>query len=294
MDVRYQYGQDVLMNIVENAKANVLSWFTGKANINAITALQMLEDSEKAGEWIPGASRSVKAALTKSNVAHKLYKKHGNELDGINSHYEDPREIRGWSVAFLLQFGRNAHIPAINFKAVSEAARDNLKPVVAQAEKLWNDLAPLYDLMDKLDATRPKPVVTYLNASPTVTKLIESLGLVGTVASTIRLCPMRYEEVEVEVNGKKVWKFVGILEWPAGTVFGTSRYAELDHMWPTGQCQACGHAIKNAFNWVPLIVDNAEGVPHALWVGTDCSKTLFGVSVKGPMEIQGQIIKEAR
>lgn len=53
------------------------------------------------------------------------------------------------------------------------------------------------------------------------------------------------------------------------------------------QCQACGHAIKNVFNWVPLVVDSAAGVPHAMWVGKDCAQTLFGVTVKGELRLTG-------
>lgn len=76
----------------------------------------------------------------------------------------------------------------------------------------------------------------------------------------------------------------GQLKWPEGTKFNATGYCRTAN---NHQCQACGHAIKNAFNWVLLVVDSAAGVPHAMWVGKDCAQTLFGVAVKGELRLTG-------
>jgi hypothetical protein len=110
--------------------------------------------------------------------------------------------------------------------------------------------------------------------SPTVKKTLEGLKLNSL---TIRVCPIDYREVTLD-NGRKV--FHAFLVWPKGTVHGASRFHATNN---NLQCQACGHAIKNPFNWVPILVDNAAGVPHSIWVGRDCSKNLFGVELVGAL-----------
>jgi hypothetical protein len=84
---------------------------------------------------------------------------------------------------------------------------------------------------------------------------------------------------------------VGRVVWPEGTEHACSRFAASGSQ---NQCHACGHAIRNAFNWVPLVVENAEGVPHALWVGRDCAENLFGIKATGELEYAGESLPPAR
>jgi len=70
------------------------------------------------------------------------------------------------------------------------------------------------------------------------------------------------------------------LLWPKNTVFDRGRFTQ-GH-----QCQSCGHAIHNPYNWVPLLIDSQKGIPHALWVGRDCSASVFGVKVTGEVIIE--------
>lgn len=293
--------------VVDANRDAVLAWFTGKALENASAALDMLAQSEAVGEWVPKASRTVRAALSKSNVAKKIAHKHRAGLEAIGN-YQSPEGHRGWDVAFILNFGQFWGRRDVDFAAVlAQAPNVDLKQAVLDCERFVRDFAPVAKLLNRLDATRPVPVITQLGASPTVTALLKSLGLDGTVASTARVCPIEW--VTVAVRGKhtaecnefrgagngpnipcinkrcpyNLFTYVKVanLLWPAGTVHGASRY---DHNREHQQCQACGSAIKNAFNWVPLLIDNAEGVPHSLWVGRDCSKTLFGIKVTGDFE----------
>lgn len=164
------------------------------------------------------------------------------------------------------------------------------------------DFAAIARLTNRLDATRPKPVFTVLGASPTVTRTLDGLGINSGAFAKVELCPIRWETVERTrghdkrcvagacvqgcSNGKKCWVQVGYLEWPDGTQHECSRFADSN----TGrgrfqQCHACGHGIRNAFNWVPLLVTNALDQKYSLWVGTDCSRTLFGIKVTGEVEL---------
>lgn len=114
--------------------------------------------------------------------------------------------------------------------------------------------------------------------SATVRKTLDGLNLNSL---TIRVCPIEYRETEVVLsNGKTVKLSLAYLVWPEGTVHGASRFHTTNN---NRQCQACGHAIKNPHNWVPVVVDNKAGVPHSIWVGRDCSKSLFGIELVGAL-----------
>jgi len=57
---------------LKTKKEKILHWFTGKSREKAELALELLVESEKLGYWLPKASRSVRAALGKHNVATKF------------------------------------------------------------------------------------------------------------------------------------------------------------------------------------------------------------------------------
>jgi hypothetical protein len=69
-----------------------------------------------------------------------------------------------------------------------------------------------------------------------------------------------------------------IVDWPDGTLHNKSHF---NYSANNQQCQACGHAIQNPFNWVPILAFNTTKVPHSLWVGRDCASKLFGCKVEG-------------
>lgn len=271
-----------MRSIVEQARPAILEWFTGKARQNAEHALDLLAQSETAGEWLPGASRKVEAALTKSNIAKRLAMQWGRQLEAIGS-YRDPESERGWEIAFLLQYGGWQRATKIDFDAIErKSPSPELTKVIRAAHVFLSDFTPVVELIAVLDVTVRKPVFTSVGASPTITGLLESIGLLANIA-TIRMPPIEWFTVErTELDGRKYLAKVGRLVWPRGTIHGASRYAETDRH---RQCQACGHAIKNAYNWVPLLIDNLEGVPHSLWVGRDCAQTLFGIQMKGNLEL---------
>ena len=70
--------------------------------------------------------------------------------------------------------------------------------------------------------------------------------------------------------------------WPDGTKHCANRFAKVGRSRSgNAQCHACGHAIKSAYNWVPLTLTHESGELHSFWVGRDCAKKLFGVEMKG-------------
>jgi hypothetical protein len=151
------------------------------------------------------------------------------------------------------------------------------KKVQAEYKKAAADLLAKFKTWD---STRPVPTFTTMNASPTVSAELKRQG-----ATNVEVCPMKFERIEVRNHAGEFvgYAFVVVLLWPEGTKHHTSSYA-----YGTGnnrQCHACGHAIKNPMNWVPLILTTEAGEKKSLWVGRDCAETLFGVRMDGDLEL---------
>jgi hypothetical protein len=137
--------------------------------------------------------------------------------------------------------------------------------------------AEIAELVKLLDARRPKPSVMMGTLSPTVAANISSH--IGLDVSTIQYPPSHGEWVEFEHKGKQYCVYQAIIDWPEGTQHNKSRFF---HSTNNSQCQACGHAIQNPFNWVPILAyGRKEPTPCALWVGRDCAEKLFGCEVDG-------------
>jgi len=149
------------------------------------------------------------------------------------------------------------------------------------------------DLIKLLDERRPKQVVVMKTLSPTVMKNVSDH--IGINLTTIQQPEMVGEWVEhtTTINGKtktqRVWRVRVI--WPEGTLFNKSRFFHSGENW---QCQACGHAIRNPFNWIPILAYGrgtataayTKDMPFALLVGRDCAEKLFGCEVEGDMLIE--------
>lgn len=251
----------------------VLQFFAiGKNRENAREALQLLEESIGQGFWVKAASRKVRAALTKPKVA----KKHGKVLDGV---YRGPL----CSIRWALTYSRFESPEALGAMATDHGSNPglslalSLEQILEVVEFYFRFVAamcPVMDAMLQLDNTRPAPVFTHLGASPTVTATVESFG-----ATAVEVCEMEYERVERKNSeGRIAHVTVVNLLWPDGTQHHTSRHAG------DSKCEACGHGIRNPYNWVPLVLTTPKG-PKSLWVGRDCAKTLFGIELTGDLEI---------
>lgn len=275
-------------------RAAVLAWYTGKALANATAALDVLQQSAAAGSWLPKVSRKVMAALSKPNVAAKFADANRDALDAINHYRRDnnfkrPHTECGTRIAIDLRYGAFQAVQTMNWPALEAGCQsDAERAALAVARKFAADFAPVAALVTKLDATRPLPVFTSLGLSPTVTATLASIGVEGTPA-TLRVCPIEWIQVQDTdpETGKITFRYVGRLLWPENTRHDTSRHAHGNGAHQ--QCHACGHAIKNGYNWVPLLVDDAAGTPRSLWVGRDCARNLFGVAVTGDVvELEGR------
>lgn len=252
----------------------VLIWFTGKGREQASTAMDLLERSLAQRYWLPQASRSVAAALRKSNLARRWARNEGKILDDYR-HRERSR-IYG-----ALRFGQYELTASNPFPNALACATDEEREQLGVAQHWWNAMRPVAEVMRALDACRPPPVFTFLGLSPTVTATLESFR-----ATKIEVCPSEVEwKVRTDARGREFRVPVLRLLWPAGTVHGSSPHcANASGM--LQKCQACGHAIKNPSNWVPLVLWTGEPYPderfpRSLWVGKDCAETLFGVKLSG-------------
>lgn len=275
--------------MISTPKENILKWFKGKSREKAEHALFLLSESQAEGQWIPKASRSVRAALGKHNVAAKI----GRDIESTLKELQTPKEKSGYGLgdgyylASAMIYGGHSRLLDIDMKALAKLAKtDEQKEALKVATEFRDAFLEVAQLMNQLDITRPKPVFTSIGVSRTITKTLEDASL-DLNTNTIRICPSKTIWVKKLVKDKKTGKEyernvpIMILLWPKDTVFNASRFTQ-GH-----QCQSCGHAIHNPFNWCPILIDNKAGVPHALWIGRDCAETVFGIKVTGDVEIEG-------
>lgn len=289
----------VLMSTANLLLGSITRWYTGKA-LALITefVLPTLAAAEQRGYWLPNESRKLRAALNKHAVAQKVARQAEAFYRALTDNhprldhaaYEANRTLtNAWfRINMGMQYGggRNVLEMAEVIGLLEERIRlaesaglrmDAQKEVLAQARTFAADFTPVYALLDKLDATRPKPVFTALGLSPTVTAtLTEQLKL---DVKTLRFPEMEEKWIErKDEKGNAVRVSIIVIKWPKNTQHNASRFAK------GNQCHACGHAIRNGFNWVAFLIDDAKGIPHSFWVGRDCAKNIFNVDVKGDVE----------
>ena len=250
-----------------------LQWFKNKALRAAEAAIDQLAVAAERGYWLPeDKSRSIRAALNKSTIAQGTARNHA--LGFSRAKWGTPVAMLGHCMEFgLFEQAQSIDIASIKVPELSDPELTAAEAGIRYAKSFkYVALA-----MARLDDTRPKPVFTYLGASPTVSRTLEGLGL--HVKPEAKVCEVEYKEVELFIGGKTVRGWTCRLLWPVGTVHGASRWHHED-----SQCEACGHGIKRD-NWVPLILHNEAGTPYSLWSGRDCARTIFGIKVTGEMRL---------
>ena len=278
-----------------------MEWFSGKGRDTIVNfVIPALVECEELGYWKKGVARSLKAALNKQNVAQKFCRTIDKQL-GETDRFGNRKRLRYdhplHDGASDMLYGSYNHAPkhlTLAAKKKRDAKGDftltaKAGPVSVNAtiERWAAAFAPVQELIDLLDSRRPKPVVVMKTLSPTVAKTISEH--IGLDVSTIQSPPMHGEWVEFMYKGQKVRVYEIVIDWPEGTLHNKSRfYHSGNHM----QCQACGHAIQNPFNWVPFLAyaDAAARVtPYSLWVGRDCAGKLFGCEVDGDAIYKGRV-----
>ena len=280
---------------------SILEWYSGKAQQNLLAqALPALRASVQAGAWIPKASRMVPAALSKQPVAVKFAR--ANERDHrvrsaqanigracaglLDDVYRDRVKWyepgpKGGDLVHVMTFGLFRAAPRLL------ATCEELRPLVtnsaeetalATARRWCEAMAPLASICGELDLRRPPRRVVFGTLSPLVA---EHLGAkLDLKLDTVRSPKMVMEWVTrtFKKAGHLVAEKVQVIRilWPEGTIHSSSRFAT------DGQhCEACGHAIRDPFNWLPVLIDDQASIPHSFWIGRDCARRLFGATVDG-------------
>lgn len=264
----------------------ILEWYSGKGHDTIVArTIPMLVQAEQLGYWPKGVSRTVRATLNKQNVAkrwaHAVEKKFGEHLFG-SFHLRHDHPL--YDAHYCLTFGLVERAPRLLRELRTPQRFLGAEQPYAQDAMRWAEaFAPIAELMTLLDSRRPKATVVMKTLSPTVAKNVgEHIGL---DVATIQTPPMHGEWVEFVHKGRKISVIEIVVDWPEETRHNASRF---HHSGNHEQCQACGHAIKDPFNWVPLLAYDAHQVPHSLWVGRDCASKLFGCEVEGDAIYKGR------
>jgi hypothetical protein len=277
----------------------ILKWDTGKArSVIQDYVIPTLLQAEVDGQWPKGASRKVRAALNKQAVAARFAD--ANDRDW-NLHEENPSgllvditsqrypdldselSLGGWYLMHAMMFGHFASAAeCLNLAPKLEpfCVNDEERVALDTAKGWAKDFQDVDQLVRMLDARRPKPVIVCKTLSPLQ---LENVGKAMQVdLSNVIPCPMKYEyETRTDKKGETYQICVPVLLWPEGTKHGTSKFCTSKA--GNSQCEACGHAIRNWSNWVPLVGITPTG-PVSLWVGRDCAKSLFECELDGEAE----------
>ncbi len=276
----------------------ILEWFSGKARETIITfTVPALVESDQFGYWKKGVARTVRATLNKQNVAAKWAREVEKALEVDYGHplREGLTSMRFGSYGQAPRMLTEGALEKLHKKPYFHTTKGTAQNVNEVIERWARANAEVAALIAMLDERRPKPVVVMKTLSPTVAKTIGDH--VGIDVSTIQSPPMHGEWVEFVYKGKKCRVYEIVIDWPEGTLHNRSRF---HHSGNHEQCQACGHAIRDPFNWVPVLAYGdeplehqlldvaARAAPYSLWVGRDCAQKLFGCEVDGDAIYRGR------
>ncbi len=276
--------------------APILAWYAGKGLERARQILPALAQAQRDGFWPPKLSRTARAALTKQRVAEKFARANERaynpdvklragdsglleDIASIRGRLAHESKLRGWSLVHAMMFGRFDQAPdlvALADGLLPHVRGDAERAALATARRWAVDFTPLARLFAQLDATRPRPSYEFGEISSAVRANVQDAMKLSF--ETVRVPEIRWSKVQIQVKSLLVWGWVGTIRWPEGTRHGASKYGVSAS--GSDQCQACGHAIYDASNWCPLVLDGPGG-PASLWVGRDCARHLFGCRVGG-------------
>ena len=271
----------------------ILEWFSGKAKDTIVNfTIPAIVESEELGYWKKGVARTVRASLNKQNVAKKLARDIDEHLGESRQFGDSRNRLRSdhplWDCAFAMEFGqfeKASRLLAADAQEKRNSQGDftiHLKtgPVnVNKAIDRWaHAFVEVAALIDLLDSRRPKPVYVMKTLSPTVAQNLSAH--IGIDISTLAVPDSHGEYVEMEIKGKKRSVYMVVIDWPEGTLHYRSKFLYSKNT--NSLCQACGHAIKDPYNWVPILAYGTDGkTPYSLWVGRDCASKLFSCEVEG-------------
>jgi hypothetical protein len=279
---------------------SILEWFSGKSLYAIVNfTIPALIECEELGYWKKGVARAVRATLNKQNEAAKWARGVEKVLDaGSYTHplHDALSDMRYGS------YGRANHLltPAAKTKRLGKnragfsiITRRGAENVNETIDRWAAAFAPVSELLVMLDERRPKPVIVLKTLSPTVAANVSKY--IGIDLRTIQAPPMRGIWVDMlDKKGKSIRVWQVEIVWPEGTRHNQSKFL---HSHDNQLCQACGHAIRNGFNWVPLLAYGCDEplshcaslAPFSLWVGRDCARKLFGCEIEGDAIYTGRV-----
>jgi hypothetical protein len=263
------------------ALTDCLQWFSGKSLEKAQQAIGWVEQSLAQGYWVPKVSRTARAVLSKPNVAKKLFNQN-KWLEDLRVKGEEEFFNTGYQLDHAITYGDMDALREVDFAKIYQLRiSPKEREVLTQLEPFKAAFLEVWEALAVLDESRPIPEFTYLGVSPTLTATLEALK-----AEKVTVCPLKFVRKVRFTHEKEMQKYyvsVAVLNWPEGTQHCTSRYQGTPQ---NQQCEACGHAIKNGYNWVPLILWGKDGVQRSLWTGRDCAQRLYGIKMTGELEIE--------
>ncbi len=294
-----------------SALACIMEWYSGKA-LQGIRefAVPALIAGDADGFWpqagylgVRSPARRVRALLAKQAPAQKFARANERRRDCSSSQHRDgdigllgdvadargsryyQAEVSSWDIIHAMEFGlflRSPKILELTDKLEPFCVNDDERSALATAARWARAFAPVSRLVQRLDASRPRPSFAFGKISPTVFRNVgQTMGL---SFESVRAPDVRWEPVVGDDGSISGW--IGVIAWPEGTRHGLSKFgvsaSGLD------QCQACGHAIRDWSNWAPLVLDGASG-PASLWVGRDCARRLFGCRFLGEARFRGPL-----
>lgn len=279
---------------IESVLASIRPWFQGKSLESLQEHAHLLVSSCREGYWTKGAARRIKAVLNKQSVTLK----YGRQLESVLNSITTSQGARSaWAASHAMRFALVYDAPQVAElcrKLLPEAATRAQRDALETAKKWADDHTRLAEILRTLDERRKSPTIVCKTLSPTVVANLR--GSLGIDLTTVESAPSKGEwRTYTKKDGTKVqYWFVTIL-WPEGTKHHRSRFAGGSRA-GNPQCEACGHAIRDPWNWVPLLVRDDAGAPLSLWTGKDCARKLFGCEVDGDAhyaEHVGEIGEEA-
>jgi hypothetical protein len=260
---------------LDDADVAILSGhFTGARLTMFTDSIAVIRASAEQGTWLSHGRRRADKGINKGLTAGKHMKSPGLV-------HGDARREALWRVYFAAQHGQS-----LRAEELDVATDDDLQAIApkisVEVTRAWLRLmVVLRDIYTDLDASRPLPVYTEIGLSPKVTATLQDIGIDLDLA-TRRMAPIDWRwEQERDKNFALVFRSDGapkmvkvyFVKWPAGTVFGLSRFADRD-------CEACGKSIPSG-RFVPVLIANKAGTEHGFWFGCDCARNILGIKDAG-------------
>lgn len=263
---------DDALALPDNDIDTLANYFTGKRRELFLDSVAVVRESLALGGWVKRGAQRADKGFNKGLVAKSLdiawgYDERGKALMRL-----------GWAVSH----GRRLPPGVVDIATDDDIVRLAPKVPVPVTRAWLRLMVALRDVWDDLDASRPLPVYTEIGLSRKVTATLQDANL-DLDLTTRRLCPLGSRWVPA-INTKTGEPFVGrdgkpamvkvyFPKWPAGTVFGTSRFADCD-------CEACGKRIPSGLV-VPVLVADKAGAIHGFWFGRDCARNILGLKDAG-------------